>query len=252
MFKKTVLLLAIASAYATEISSSYALLEKHSTFKPDLKTEPIDEKHRTSEAERHPVYNPEDYRRAFVKPVESAKPVSADHDRMLADQPAENNADVSRIDNLQIPGYGYYMPAPTDVAYPDVPYAPGYAYAPSNYDMYVEPDTSVASMLWSQVPDSRSIVGFVATTISKIMANAFLILVGAFITVGICSYTSLCHIHINGIGPIQEEMRSLMTPEKLQKIGHAAEFVKTAIDKYQKIQGVENVEASRRRRSIFF
>lgn len=54
---------------------------------------------------------------------------------------------------------------------------------------------------------------------------------------------------MQGFGPIHEEMRSLITPERLEKIGTAADFVKTAIDKYQKIQ---NVNAERRRRRSLF
>ncbi|KAL0881776.1 hypothetical protein ABMA27_001559 [Loxostege sticticalis] len=259
MFKTTVFLVAIASAYAAEISQSYALLEKHSTFKPDLRTEPVNNYQRDSD-EHHPVFNLEEYknsRRALIKQVEPSGPVTVDHERMLADQPAENPSEVNRIDNLQIPNYAY-IPGPAEVAYPDVPYAPAYGY-PNSYDMYgnspspyyVEPDTSVLSMLWSQVPDSRSIVGYFARTISKLIGSTFLLLVGAVLTVGVCSYTNLCTFTFNGIGPIHEEMRTLITPEKLEKIGHAAEFVKTAIDKYQKIQSVDNVEAARRRRAIF-
>lgn len=57
-------------------------------------------------------------------------------------------------------------------------------------------------------------------------------------TVGVCSYTNLCTIHFHGVGPIHEEMRALVSPDRLEKISNAADFVKNAIDKYQKIQKV--------------
>lgn len=46
-------------------------------------------------------------------------------------------------------------------------------------------------------------------------------------------------------------MRSLMTPERLEKISTAADFVKNAIDKYQKIQKVTNLNNVRSRRAIY-
>lgn len=43
-----------------------------------------------------------------------------------------------------------------------------------------------------------------------------------------------------------------MTPDRLEKIGTAADFVKTAIDKYQKIQKVADMKPARKRRAVFY
>ncbi|XP_037975518.2 uncharacterized protein LOC105396319 isoform X1 [Plutella xylostella] len=259
MIKTFLLLLTLTSALAAEISNSYSLLEKHASFNPDLKTEPV-ETHAVSKKESrpdepHPVFRGEG--RARIEMVKPEGPV-VKHE-MLGDQPEQKQE--NRIDNA--PSYTY-GPMPTEVAYPDIPYAPGYGYDngyPANsYDGYgngltnylLEPDTSAFSMMWSQVPDSRAIVGFVGRTIAWVINSMFVIFLGSLLTIGVCSYTNLCSIHFHGVGPIHEEMRSLMsmTPEKLEKISTAAGFVKNAIDKYQKIQKVGN-EVNRKRRSIF-
>lgn len=81
----------------------------------------------------------------------------------------------------------------------------------------------------------------------------FALFLGSLLTVGVCSYTNLCSIVFHGVGPIHEEMRALISPERLEKISNAADFVKTAIDKYQKIQKVTDaVPGTRKRRAIFF
>ncbi|RVE53558.1 hypothetical protein evm_001699 [Chilo suppressalis] len=268
MLRSIIVLLALgAIGRSAEMSSSYALLEKQANFQPDLKTELVGKFSRDEafEPERHPVYRPDEHndRRAKIEPVRPVGPV-VKHDRMLSDQPEEASTEVNRVDNLAIPGYAYAT-NPLDVAYPDIPYAPAYGYdsgySPNSYDMYgnspspyyVEPDVSPFSMLWSQVPDSRTIVSYVGRTISWIFSSVFVLFLGSLLTVGVCSYTNLCAITFNGVGPIHEEMRSLITPERLEKIGHAADFVKTAIDKYQKIQTLADVPAvKRRRRAILF
>lgn len=94
----------------------------------------------------------------------------------------------------------------------------------------------------------QTIVSYVGRSISWMFGSIFLLFLGSLLTVGVCSYTNLCAITFSGIGPIHEEMRSLITPEKLDKISNAAQFVKTAIDKYQDIQTMSGVEAVRRRR----
>lgn len=94
-------------------------------------------------------------------------------------------------------------------------------------------------------------VGFVGRTISWVFNSIFILFLGSLLTVGVCTYTNLCTIAFNGVGPIHEEVRALITPERLEKIGHAADFVKTAIDKYQKIQKVPDANGFRRRRAIF-
>lgn len=85
-----------------------------------------------------------------------------------------------------------------------------------------------------------------------IFNSVFVLFLGSLLTIGVCSYTNLCTIAFHGVGPIHEEMRALITPERLEKISHAADFVKTAIDKYQKIQKVtDEIPTIRRRRSVF-
>lgn len=99
----------------------------------------------------------------------------------------------------------------------------------------------------------QTIVTYVGSTIAWVFNSIFVILLGSFLTIGICSYTNLCSISFHGVGPIHEEMRSLVTPERLEKISNAADFVKNAIDKYQKIQKVTDVvEGKRSRRAILF
>ncbi|CAG9787171.1 unnamed protein product [Diatraea saccharalis] len=261
--KALILLTVVIIANSAEMSSSYAMLEKQANFKPDLKTEPVAKSTRDEVLEpvRHPIFRAEEHnnRRAKIEPVRPTGPVIK-HDRMLSDQPSDVSTEVNRIDNLAIPGYGY-VPNPVEVAYPDIPYAPGYNYdngysASNSYDMYGnspgpyygEPDVSPFSMLWGQVPDSRTIVSYVGRTISWVFSSFFVLFLGSLITIGVCTYTDLCVIHFNGVGPIHEEMRSIITPERLEKISNAADFVKTAINKYQKIQTVADVAASRRRR----
>ncbi|XP_059058614.1 uncharacterized protein LOC131852048 [Achroia grisella] len=273
MFRASSVLLVIvissdffAGLSTAEVSSSYAMLEKHTSFKPDLKTEPIIKREIESESVKHPVYNGDEYKnggRANIEPVKPIGPVIK-HEKMLADQPVDGSTELSRIDNLAIPGYAY-VANPVEVAYPDIPYAPGYTYdaaysgshghdmyvnSPSNY--FIEPDTSAFGLLWSQVPDSRTIVSYVGRTITWIFGSMFTLFLGSLLTVGICSYTNLCAITFNGIGPIHEEMRSLISPERLEKISNAADFVKTAINKYQKIQTVADITSNRRRRSILY
>ncbi|KAM3966952.1 uncharacterized protein ACR2FA_011833 [Aphomia sociella] len=268
--KSAILLLAVSAFVAevstAEISSSYAMLDKQSNFNPDIKTEPVFGKELKSEPDTHPVYRGEQYKnegRARIEPVRPIGPI-VKHEKMLADQPVEATTEINRIDNLAIPGYAY-VANPAEVAYPDIPYAPGYTYdngyaGSHGHDMYmnspstyfIEPDTSTFGLLWSQVPDSRTLVSYVGRTIAWLFGSIFTLFLGSIITVGICSYTNLCSITFNGVGPIHEEMRSLMSPERLEKISHAADFVKTAIDKYQKIQTVKDLAGARRRRSILF
>ncbi|CAK1579463.1 unnamed protein product [Parnassius mnemosyne] len=256
----TVLLTIIYAVLSAEIPSSYTLLEKQSTFKPTLENEPIDthqvfNKQTKQEKEHHPVYRADDYKnegRARIEPVRSHGAIIK-HD-MLADEPV-SVTEVNRVDNLPLPEYGY---APVEVAYPDIPYAPGYGYG-TGYDIYgnslsdylLEPDTSTLGLLWSQVPDSRTIVHFMGRTIGWIFNSIFVLFIGTLLTIGVCSYTDLCTITFQGVGPIHEEMRSFITPERLEKISTAANFVKTAIDKYQKIQKVTETSA-RKRRAVFF
>ncbi|XP_049871070.1 uncharacterized protein LOC126370283 isoform X1 [Pectinophora gossypiella] len=263
MFRTTFVLLVLTiSVYSAEISSSYALLEKNAAFRPDLKTEPLEThaifKKDSQAEERHPVYKNEG--RAKIEPVRPKGPIIK-HD-MLADQPV-GSTEVNRIDNLAIPNYAY-VPAPAEVAYPDVPYAPGYGYEgyPSQgYDVYgssntpnsylMEPDASPVSLLWSQFPDSRTLVSYAGRTMVWIFNSIIVVLFGSLITVGLCSYTNLCTITFHGVGPIHEEMRSLVSPERLEKISHAADFVKNAIDKYQKIQQVTG-DGKRKRRAVYY
>ncbi|VVD00387.1 unnamed protein product [Leptidea sinapis] len=96
----------------------------------------------------------------------------------------------------------------------------------------------------------ETLVSYVGRTIGWIFNSIFVILLGSLLTVGVCTYTNLCSITFNGVGPIHEEMRSLITPDRLEKISTAADFVKTAINKYQKIQKVNDAVGARRRRAI--
>ncbi|XP_013174098.1 PREDICTED: uncharacterized protein LOC106122584 [Papilio xuthus] len=258
MYKSGILLLAIVYATLAAEIPAPNMLEKLSTFKPvdiSMETQHVFKKDIQYEKEHHPVYRGEDYKnegRARIEPVRSQGPV-VKHD-MLADDSAVGSTDVNRVDNLPLPEYGYGHP-PSEVAYPDIPYAPGYGYG-NGYDVYgnslsdylLEPDTSTFGLLWSQVPDSRIIVHLMGRTIGWILNSVFVLLIGSLITVGVCSYTNLCTITFQGVGPIHEEMRSFITPERLEKISTAANFVKTAIDKYQKIQKV--TDQGIRKRSV--
>ncbi|CAH2266098.1 jg11103 [Pararge aegeria aegeria] len=152
----------IASVLSAEIPS-HVTLDKQDNLKPDvseaIETHAIYKKPLKPELEHHPVYRAEELKsqgRARIEPVRSHGPV-VKHD-MLADEPASDPA-VDKADN-----YGFSNPV--EVAYPDIPYAPGYGYGngftgPNGYDLYnpidyyMEPDTSTAGLLWSQVPDSR-------------------------------------------------------------------------------------------------
>ncbi|XP_045524629.1 uncharacterized protein LOC123714432 [Pieris brassicae] len=216
---------------------------------PPLKAEshPIFKKHSD---EHHPVYRDENTEVKEREDVLRGMVPIAKHD-MLADAPAPI-ADSS--DNM--PATGFINPG--EVAYPDIPYAPGYGYGnayANAYDLYgnslsdyfMEPDTSSMGLLWSQVPNSRTLVSYVGRTIHWMFSSIFVIMLGSLLTIGVCSYTNLCSITFNGVGPIHEEMRSLITPERLEKISTAADFVKTAINKYQTIQKVAD---NRKRRSF--
>ncbi|CAH2085417.1 unnamed protein product [Euphydryas editha] len=249
MHKLVVFFLVLVSVLSAELPS-HVTLDKVAQFKPEveeaIETHSIYKKQSNSELKHHPVYRAEEHMnegRARIEPVRPTGPV-INHD-MLADQPAaERASEVDRNDNTN---YGF--PGPIEVAYPDVPYAPGYGYghgysALNNYDLYgnsdylMEPDTSSLGLLWSQVPDSRTLVGYAGRTISWMFSSIFVLMLGSLLTVGVCSYTNICQIKFNGVGPIHEEMRSLITPERLEKISNAADFVKIAINKYQKIQNV--------------
>ncbi|KAJ8724375.1 hypothetical protein PYW08_015849 [Mythimna loreyi] len=265
MFKIIPVLLALAATvFSAEISSSYAMLEQNPVFKPELKTEPVEThvpKEVNSEVE-HPVYTADDRNqgRARIEPVKPFGPVIK-HDRMLSDQPAVSS-EVSRNGEPGILNEAY-IPGTANVAYPDISYAPGYFYGtgysnPNDYDsMYgsssdlMDPDMSTTGLLWSQVPHARTLVSFVGRSIVWVFSRIFVLILGSLLTVGVCTYTNLCTINFHGVGPIHEEMRALVTPERLEKISHAAEFVKTAIDKYKNIQKVSDAAGMRRRRAIF-
>ncbi|XP_046967282.1 uncharacterized protein LOC124535206 [Vanessa cardui] len=257
MIKLLVFLTVIISVLSAEIPSP-GILNKDDTHKPEIEesieTHSIQSKITKSEQEHHPVYRSEEHKdesRARIEPVRSRGPIIK-HD-MLADEPS--GAPFSDDNN-----YGFA--GPMEVAYPDIPYAPGYGYrhgyaGQNNYDLYgisddfIEPDTSSFGLLWSQVPDSRTLVNYAGRTISWVFSSIFVLMLGSFLTIGLCTYTDLCRITFNGVGPIHEEMRSLITPERLEKISNAADFVKTAINKYQTIQRVPE-PGTRKRRSIFY
>lgn len=103
MLKTVTFILGVAlTAYCAEISSSYALLEKHGQFQPDMKTEQVDKtniKRDALEPERHPVFNPEEYKKERQPKIEPVKPTGpvVKHDRMLADQPVEVSTEVNRF-----------------------------------------------------------------------------------------------------------------------------------------------------------
>lgn len=91
------ILVLTATAFAAEITSSYALLDKNAAFQPDLKTEPI-ESHtvfkKDSKDERRPVYRAES--RVHIEPVKPLSPI-VKHD-MLADQPAAaGTTEINRV-----------------------------------------------------------------------------------------------------------------------------------------------------------
>ncbi|XP_050349419.1 uncharacterized protein LOC126772855 [Nymphalis io] len=261
MFKLLVFFIVIVSVLSAEIPSP-GILNKEDTFKPEIEeaieTHSINNKISNSGQEHYPVYRSEEHSdggRARIEPVRPRGPIIK-HD-MLADEPvAAPSSDVNRNDN----NYGFS--GPMEVAYPDIPYAPAYGYrhgyaGQNNYDVYgnsdefMEPDTSSFGLLWSQVPDSRTLVNYAGRTVSWVFSSIFVLMLGSFLTIGLCTYTDLCKITLTGVGPIHEEMRSLITPERLEKISNAADFVKTAINKYQTIQRVPE-PGTRKRRSIVY
>lgn len=97
----------------------------------------------------------------------------------------------------------------------------------------------------------QTMVSYVGRTFVWMFNSFFTLIIGSLLTVGVCSYTNLCSIAFHGVGPIHEEMRSLMSPERLENISHAADFVKTAINKYQRIQKVSDGNRQRKRRAFF-
>ncbi|KOB77415.1 Uncharacterized protein OBRU01_04187 [Operophtera brumata] len=118
------------------------------------------------------------------------------------------------------------------------------------YDPMLADQTSIST---EGNRDNRiTLVSYVGRTISWVFSSIFVLLLGSLITVGVCSYTNLCTIAFHGVGPIHEEMRALMTTERLEKIGNAADFVKTAIDKYQNIQKITDGNPARSRRAIVY
>ncbi|XP_026731426.1 uncharacterized protein LOC113496424 [Trichoplusia ni] len=260
MYKLAPLVLALAiSAFAAEISSPYSQ-KNDAVFKPEIIAPPVETHAVVKESKiesEHPVYRgDENHRgRARIAPVRSFGPVIK-HEGMLADQPAPT--EIKRGEEVGILEQDY-IPGASDVLYPDVPYAPAYLYdtgysASNHYDVsnyMIDPDLSTFGLLWSQVPDARTMAGFVGRTFVWVFNSIFILILGSLLTVGVCTYTNLCSIAFHGVGPIHEEMRAMMTPDRLEKISHAADFVKTAIDKYQKIQKVTDAAGMRRRRAIF-
>ncbi|KAL4707312.1 hypothetical protein ACJJTC_019850 [Scirpophaga incertulas] len=245
------------SALSAEMSASYALLEKHTAFNPDLKTKSVNTLNKTTDSldpKEHPVYSPHDSL-PKIKPIKATEPI-VKYERMLSDQSIETKTEVNRIEN------GDFVPTHNlEVSYPDVAYAPGYnhnEYADSkNYEMneespspYYEEPTEITpfSLLWSQIPDSRMIGSLLGRTMSWIFRSIFTLLLGTLLTLGVCTYTNICTITVNGVSPIHDEMRSIVTPAGLKKIGHAADFVKRAIDKYQEIQTLDEIDAFKRKR----
>ncbi|KAH9639374.1 hypothetical protein HF086_002063 [Spodoptera exigua] len=272
----SILLAIVATAYSAEISSSYAALEKHAAFKPELATAPL-ETHAVQDMPHeaaHPVYRPEEMiqARARIEPVKAFGPVIK-HDSMLSDQP-EVPTEVNRIFCPIYRTNGYLSTFLFKFYQYEIIFlrlhfhlfncnivVNDHSKVSLSYDMYnsnnylMEPDTSAFSLLWSQMPHARTMVSFVGRTITWILNSVIVLILGSLLTVGVCTYTNLCTIAFHGVGPIHEEMRALMSPERLEKISSAADFVKTAIDKYQKIQKVTDTvhkgDGLRRRRAIF-
>ncbi|KAI8420808.1 hypothetical protein MSG28_008012 [Choristoneura fumiferana] len=171
MLKRIAFLLLATTALSAEIPRNS--LEK-TAFNPDpnaepVSTHPVSKKASEPELDPRPIYKTEERTngRARIAPVRPQGQI-VKYDQMLADQPNSAATEVNRVDNQQIPNYAF-VPGPAEVAYPDIPYAPGYGYEngyppSSGYDMYgnsvgnyIEPDTTPFGLFWSQVPDSREI-----------------------------------------------------------------------------------------------
>ncbi|KAI8420810.1 hypothetical protein MSG28_008012, partial [Choristoneura fumiferana] len=169
MLKRIAFLLLATTALSAEIPRNS--LEK-TAFNPDpnaepVSTHPVSKKASEPELDPRPIYKTEERTngRARIAPVRPQGQI-VKYDQMLADQPNSAATEVNRVDNQQIPNYAF-VPGPAEVAYPDIPYAPGYGYEngyppSSGYDMYgnsvgnyIEPDTTPFGLFWSQVPDSR-------------------------------------------------------------------------------------------------
>lgn len=267
MFKSIIILSAlIVFAIAAELPISHRSSEKQ-VFKTDQRSNEGFESQAVFKDElkdiSHPVYKADERiekneGRVRIEPVRPTGPV-IQQDRMLADEPMPST-DINRNDNIGMPNYGF-EPIQSEVTFPGVPYAPGYNYdtgylSSNNYDLYrdnylTDPDTSSLGLVWGQLPNARTIVYALGRTLNWVFSSIFVLLLGSILTLGVCSYTNLCTLTFHGIGPIHEEMRSLMTPERLEKISTAADFVKNAIDKYQKIQKVTNLNNVRSRRAIY-
>ncbi|CAK1544112.1 unnamed protein product [Leptosia nina] len=155
MYRILLISATIASVLSAEIPRP---LEQQNPALEGVETHPVYKKPRSEE--HHPIYR---VNKDEVKDIDAVRNMETigKHD-MLADDPARVLIDTNPSENLPVE-----YTNPGEVAYPDIPYAPGYnygnAYAANAYDLYgnslgdyfLEPDTSSASLLWSQVPNSR-------------------------------------------------------------------------------------------------
>lgn len=68
-----------------------------------------------------------------------------------------------------------------------------------------------------------------------LLGGAVLLVIGGAFTAAVCSVTPICTLTFMGYGLTNEQVRSMMTPDR---ISVASELVNEAIEKYQKLQGV--------------
>lgn len=68
-----------------------------------------------------------------------------------------------------------------------------------------------------------------------LLGGAIFLLVGGGFTAAVCALTPLCTFTVMGYGLSKEQVRSFMTPDR---INMASMLVNEAIDKYQKLQNV--------------
>lgn len=84
----------------------------------------------------------------------------------------------------------------------------------------------------------QTVLSAVGRGISFVVSGAGILLAGAALVFGICTFTPICHIKLAGFNPltIKEEVRAYMTPDN---ISTAVNFLREAVNKYKKMQKID-------------
>lgn len=161
-------------------------------------------------------------------------------------------------DNVQqyVSSYGGpYAPGPNAVGYPAAypgPYGPGGFALQTGYEGYLFPQVpappppppGLLDIFRSTLPYSTTVTSMLMRSGTYLLSSIGVILFGGAVTTAICSFTPLCTITFAALPflglreslttkTIKEAVANEITSDRVRR---AAEFVRTALEKYNQIQ----------------